>query len=370
MALSKRSPGGPWWTRFTVRGRRIFKSCRTTDRAAAEEFETVLRNRYWRQAQLGEAVHTWGEAVKRLKREAAWRASTRTRNEFALAFFKHIDGVAVGAINGDVARAARDFVEQTQKPASANRIMAVFRQVLHACVRWGWLTHAPPVPMVRIEEREPAIATVEQCRTLVAELPEHLRAPMLFSVLTGLRLGNVRDLTWSRADLDRGRVTVPSAHYKGRRNMGVDLVPEAVQLLRLQEGRHPERVFTYLGEPIAGTFNTRAFRNARKRAGLQRLRWHDLRHTFASWLAASGASELLLMQAGGWTSTRMPARYAHLRAGDTRPYLLAVGTNVAAVVSEVVAAEAAQVTDQEVVPGRGLEPPTRALRMRSTIRRK
>jgi integrase len=308
--------------------------------------------------------------VQRLKREASWRGSTLKRNTYALAFFRHIDGVAVGAINADVARAARDFVEQTQKPASANRIMAVFRQVLRACVKWGWLTHAPPVPMVRIEEREPAIANVEQCQRLIAELPEHTRAPALFSILTGMRLGNTRDLTWDRVDLERGRVTVPSSHYKGKRAMGFDLVPEAVALLRSQEGKHATHVFTYQGEPITGTFNTRAFRNARKRAGLHRLRWHDLRHTFASWLAASGASELLLMQAGGWTSTRMPARYAHLRAGDTRPYLLAVGANVAAVVSEVVAAESAQVTDQQVVPGRGLEPPTRALRMRSVTKRR
>lgn len=364
MALSKRTPGGPWWTRFSVRGQRVFKSCRTSDKDAAEEFETLLRARYWRQSQLGETVHTWREAVSRLKREAGWRKSTRARNEFALEFFTHIDQVAVGAINADVARAARDFVETTQKPASANRIMAVFRQVLNACVKWGWTTHAPPVPMAHIAEREPANASIEQCQRLIAELPEHLRPPTLYSLLTGMRAGNTRDLTWDRVDLDRGRVTVASAHYKGKRSVGFDLLPEVVELLKTQQGKHATHVFTYKGERIRGYFNTKAFRKARKRAGLERLRWHDLRHTFASWAAIGGASELVLMQLGGWTSTRMPARYAHLRAGDTRQYLIAVGANVASVVSEVIAAERAQVTDAQVVPGRGIEPPTHALRKR------
>lgn len=349
MALIKRTPGGPWWTRFTVRGRRIFKSCRTTNREAAEEFETVLRARLWRQTQLGESVHTWREAVQRYKREASWRPNTRDVNQRALGFFVHIDGVAVGAINADVCRAARDFVERTQKPSSANRIMAVFRGVLRSCVKWGWLTHCPPVPMAKVPEREPEIPHVESLMRLAAELPEHLRAPFLFGLLTGLREGNTCGLTWVQVDLERAHLTIPSSHYKAKRAVGFSLSPQAVAILKAQEGKHPKYVFTYQGEPVK-RFNNSAFRKARIRAGLRRFRWHDLRHTFASWLAINGASELALMQLGGWTSTKMPARYAHLRASDTSQYLLAVGTNVAAAVSTVVEQSTTQPTDFKWCP--------------------
>ena len=112
--------------------------------------------------------------------------------------------------------------------------------------------------------------------------------------------------------------------------------------------------------PISGTFNTKAFRTARTRAGLEAVRWHDLRHTFASWLAAEGASDRVLQAAGGWSSPRMVARYAHLRADELRPWVAAVGTNA---VTALAIIEAAPVEKSSgiMVPEEGLEPPTRSL---------
>lgn len=365
MALYRRTPGGPIWTRFKVGGVAVRKSTGTRDPQSAEEFETALRARYWRQAYLGENVHLWRDAVSRYKREAAWRPSTRTRNEYALKFFERINQIAVAAINADVARAARDYVERTQRPSAANRIMAVFRGVLHACVRWGWITHAPPVPMVHVLEREVVSLTPQQCGDILLQLPKHLRGPFLFAVLTGWRMANVRDLTWSRVDLEARHAWVPSSHYKTKRAHGTPLSPQAIAVL-LEQPRIEgvDHVFTYEGAPIRGTFNTKAFRKALKRAGVT-ARWHDLRHTFASWLAASGASDRVLMAMGGWTSSRMPARYAHLRSDELRPWANILGT-FGDTALQITAAAPAEKPEQnqggKVVPERGFEPPTRALR--------
>ena len=364
MALYKRSPGGVWWVRFHCGGRLVRKSANTTDRELAEEFETALRARYWRAAKLGENVRTWKDATDRLKKTASWRDSTRKRNLYALTFFERINSVPLADVNADVTHAAREYVERTQGPASANRIMSVMRQVLNAAVEWNWITHAPPVPMAHIPERDPKWITKEQCAELVKELPPHLRAPAVFSVLTGLRMANVRDLTWDRVDLERGHLWVPSSHYKTKRAHGVSLGPEAVRLLESIGGTREGRVFLYpkpLNKwttklvPITGTFNTAAFRKAAKRAGLEGVRWHDLRHTFASWLASEGASDRVLQAMGGWTSPRMLTRYAHLRPDDTRPWALTLDTNAGTAVAVAIG--------ERLVPEEGLEPPTRALRM-------
>lgn len=325
MATYKRKAGGSWWVRFTVRGQLIRRSARTTDRSKAEEYETALRDRYWRQAQLRESAKTWREAVQRYKRESIWRPNTKKTNEFSLTFFERLNPIAVGAITADVVRAARDHVARSQRPASANRIMAVFRGVLRACVRWGWITHAPPVPMVHTPSKEIAVLDGSSAARLVAELPGHLKAPMMFSVLTGLRMSNVRDLDWSQVNLEQRRITIPASLYKTKRDHSLPLGAEAVKLLSGLPHR-TGRVFLYDGRPITGTFNTRAFRNARRRAGLESVRWHDLRHTFASKLAAGGASDRVLQALGGWSSTRMVARYAHLRVEDLRSYADSVGT--------------------------------------------
>jgi integrase len=374
MALYRRSPGGPWWTRFAVRGRVVKRSTFTRDRKSAEEFEVALKARFWRQAQLGESAHTWREAVARLKRESTWRPSTATRNAYALKYFEALNPIPIAAITVEVTRAARDRVEKDQSPASANRIMATMTTVLHAAVRWGWLTHAPKVPMVHIPDRDPVWITPEQCTTLMQELPRHLRGPVLFSVLTGIRMANVRDLTWDRVDLERAHVWVPSSSYKTKRAQGFALAPEVVQLLETLPHR-TGRVFLYPApmkgfketgavdmRPIAGTFNTKAFRKALKRAGIA-CRWHDLRHSFASWLALAGASDSVLRAAGGWTSPKMVARYAHLRSDDLRPWVSAVGTKAGTALSIAIEPEEKKCSEI-MVPEEGLEPPTRALRMR------
>lgn len=359
MALYKRSPGGPWWTRFTVRGKPVRRSSRTTVRERAEEYETALRARFWRQVQLGESVHTWREAVQRYKKEAVWRPATREANLRALKHFQRLEAVAVAAINADVTRAARTFLEREHGPSSVNRAMAVFRGVLHCCVKWGWLTHCPPIPMVHIPERDPVWLTGDECLQLVMQLPQHLRAPALFSALQGFRMANTRDLKWAQIDLARQHVWIASSHYKSRRAHGAPLGPVAIALLESLP-RVSEYVFTYRGEKIRGTFNTKAFRAARKRAGVT-CRWHDLRHTFASWLAAEGASDRVLQQMGGWTSNRMPARYAHLRSDDMRPWALAVGTNAVTSLTEALRADAPK-RMKRLVPEIGIEPTTPSLR--------
>jgi integrase len=61
--------------------------------------------------------------------------------------------------------------------------------------------------------------------------------------------------------------------------------------------------------------NTRAWRNALKRAGITDFRWHDLHHTWASWLIQNGTSLYDLQEMGGWKSAAMVRRYAHLAPG-------------------------------------------------------
>ena len=87
------------------------------------------------------------------------------------------------------------------------------------------------------------------------------------------------------------------------------LIPAVVLLT--QRGNHPERVFTYQGKPVDKA-NTKTWRHALKRAGIEDFRWHDLRHTWASWHIQSGTQLGVLMELGGWSDIRMVLKYAHL----------------------------------------------------------
>jgi integrase len=112
-------------------------------------------------------------------------------------------------------------------------------------------------------------------------------------------------------DLDSGMCWIHPDQAKGKKAIGVPLGKEAVEILRRQKGKHEERVFVFEGLPIRQV-NTKAWRKALKRAGIADFRWHDLRHTWASWHIQSGTPLAVLQELGGWSDYKMVQRYAHL----------------------------------------------------------
>jgi len=89
----------------------------------------------------------------------------------------------------------------------------------------------------------------------------------------------------------------------------------ALDVVRRQLGKHPVRVFTYAGKPLARV-STHAWEKALKRAGIENFRWHDLRHTWASWHRRAGTPTHELQRLGSWRTARMVERYAHLAPDD------------------------------------------------------
>ena len=85
----------------------------------------------------------------------------------------------------------------------------------------------------------------------------------------------------------------------------------APNVLRRQIGKHPTRVFTFRGEPIVQV-NTKAWTSALERAGIEDFRWHDLRHTFATWHRHAGTPTHELQKLGGWKTGAMVERYVHV----------------------------------------------------------
>ena len=90
-------------------------------------------------------------------------------------------------------------------------------------------------------------------------------------------------------------------------------------------GTHPKYVFTYRGNQIKGIGN-RTWKRACKKAGIDNFRWHDLRHTWASWHVQAGTSLQTLMELGGWSSYEMVLRYAHLASDQLLNAATAIDT--------------------------------------------
>ena len=85
----------------------------------------------------------------------------------------------------------------------------------------------------------------------------------------------------------------------------------ALYVLEMQRPFHPKYVFVYNGKPVK-TVTTAAWTAALARAGITNFTWHDLRHTWASWLRMAGVPLDVIQELGGWKSGSMVKRYAHV----------------------------------------------------------
>jgi integrase len=315
MSLFKR--GNTWWVRFTApNGVRIRESTGTQNRVAAQEFHDKLRAEYWRVQQLGERpTYLWQQAVVRWLTEQSHKKSLdddKLHLRWLDQFLRGLDLSAIGRETIDAITEAR--IKTGVKPATVNRTLEVLRAILRrAASQWEWIDKAPHVRMLPEPKRRIRWITREEADRLIAELPRHLSDIVAFSLATGLREANVCGLTWQQLDLQRRVTWFHADEMKAGKAHTVPLNNDAVILLRAQLCKHPKWVFTYKGDRVARA-NNHAWRKALARAGIEDFRFHDLRHTWASWHIQAGTPLHILQELGGWESSEMVRRYAHLSA--------------------------------------------------------
>lgn len=315
MSLYRRPDTPNFWCRFQLAGREVRLSTGTANRVQAKEFEAHARAAAWRQVKLGERPpYPWNAARKR------WLSETRKRSvekdEIILTWLdENLKGESLQEITREVVEELRALKAEEQSESTADRYMALLRAILRkARDDWQVIDSIPKVPMYRPEPEGFRWLRPEEFERLCAQFPMHLLLAARFAAETGMRMRAMLGLTWSRVDLEAGRAWVAGRQMKGKKAHGVPLSIEAVRILRALRaiaGPSAEHVFVWKGEAIQDC-NTAAFKKAVERAGIGPLRWHDLRHTWASWHVQAGTSLQQLKELGDWASYAMVLRYAHL----------------------------------------------------------
>lgn len=315
MALYKR--GKAWWIAFSHNGQRIQRSTGTSDKIAAQEYHDKLKADLWRRDKLDDKpVHYWQEAVIRWLTESQHKRSLKDDKKHLRWVDKYLRQYALHEITRDVVEeVALKKQEQGVSAATVNRMVAVIRAILRkAHFEWEWIEKVPQIRMRTENNSRIRWLTFQEAERLLNELPSHLRAMVAFTLATGLRASNVKQLQWSDVDMIKAHAWIHPDNSKTKKALPVPLNNKAMAVLDSKVGEHAKYVFTYQGKPV-NECNTKAWRNALKRAGIENFRWHDLRHTWASWHVQNGTNLQELQQLGGWSNFEMVLRYAHL-SGD------------------------------------------------------
>jgi integrase len=336
MSLKKR--GNTWWIDFTTPGgSRVRRTAGTSDKAQAQELHDQLKAEAWRVVKLGEKPRrTWDEAALKWldEKELEGKASLRDDKAKLRWLIPHLSEKFLDEISSElIAEIGKVKARESTKP-TANRHLALIRSILRMAANdWKWIDFAPRVKLYPEPKRRVRWITPEQAKQLLGVLPNHQRSLTLFALATGLRQGNVLGLEWSQVDLERQVAWVFGDQAKGDEDIHISLNDTAMSVLRAEWGKHPTHVFTYAGKPIKQA-NTRSWRAALRKVGIENFRWHDLRHSWASWLVQNGTPLYTLQEMGAWKSAEMVRRYAHLAPANFRQHACVVdqvlhGTNTA-----------------------------------------
>jgi integrase len=211
------------------------------------------------------------------------------------------------------------------RPRSAgtiNRYHQALQGLLSWCVDEGWLTKNPAKEIKRKTEpkgRKRFLSDVERERLLEACKSSEWRGlyPLvLLALSTGARLGELLSLTWDKVDLERGTALLEDTKNEDDRILPlVSKVRDELEKYRKVRSLSGARLFyspAHPAKPIPdATFRT-YWDAALRAAEINDFRFHDLRHSCASYLAMSGASLIEIADVLGHRTLAMVQRYAHL----------------------------------------------------------
>jgi len=330
---------GEWWVDFRFRGRRVRRRSPIQTRRGAQEFERQLL------AQLADddahgidpfaAPPTFAEFAERWMREyVVPRNRPGVHRDKAITLRAHLvpefgqmllDGIGPPQIAPFIAKK----IAAGLQPKTVNNLLSVLRCCLDTAREWNLLREVPRIAWLRVSTQGYRYLNDNETRELLSAVPSGFwRSLILFLLRTGCRFGEAAALRWEdlelegpapfvhlRRSVNRGYVTAT----KTGRDRIVPLEPDVVCALR--EFRHTrELVF---GRPSDGNYASPAssqkfLTKFCRAAGVKRISWKDLRHTFATALTARGAPIRAVQELLGHTTIQMTSRYAHVAPSTLR----------------------------------------------------
>jgi integrase len=241
----------------------------------------------------------------------------------------HLSKLKLQEIDSNVINKIRDEkLKDGVSDITINRYLALIRAILNMAKANEMMETVPSFKgKMAAEDKERVVyMTRQQANKLYEYLPKDIKSPYKFALLTGLRKANVFNLQWSSIDLERGCAWVAATDAKGKKSITIPLNPSAIELLKISKANHPLSKYAFGGvKPL----ELKAWRRVTKQSGVGEeiladfgveLRWHDLRHTWATWHVMGGTPLAELQRLGGWQSYAMVLKYAHFAPAHLAKY--------------------------------------------------
>lgn len=295
----------------------------------AERTTEAMRQRRFKPGSEAER-HTIGDLVERYVRDKLPGLSTSENTGRTLDWWQDQLGkdTRLSQITPAAIAQARDRLAsggslsgRVPSPSTVKRYLTVLASAMSTATKeWFWLEDNPCAKVVRPSDTRGRVRCLDEGeRRRLLDACREVAAPQLYPLVvtalcTGARRGELMRLAWRDVDLDRGLAVLHQTKNGERRGLAITGLARQV-LTEWREETKQDHVFS--SRDGSTTFPKYAWTKALAGAGIEDFRFHDLRHTFASYLAMSGATLAELAEAMGHKTLAMVKRYAHLTEGHT-----------------------------------------------------
>ena len=313
MGVYKRKDSSYWWYNLSVKGKRYQISTKLKyTRDNKKHAEKMYYDHYDRITRLGHEEHTFTDLYNRFYNHYN-KEDQRNLDKFMVYFAdKKLHELTREVLNDLV-----DHYAIRRKASTVNRVFNTLRSILNkANKELGWLTAQPYIKKLKEEEYFAKVLTREEEERLLHYLPDYIKTIVDFSLLTGLRIGTVTNLTWDMLDYAKRRINIPVNIVKNKKPRSIPIQEQAWDIILRQEpkGIYPH-IFKYNGKPVKNA-NKTAWKTALKKAGIKGFRFHDLRHTWTTRMLENGVSIDTVTFLGGWSDYKMVLHYGAQRQVD------------------------------------------------------
>lgn len=330
-----------WWVDFSIDGTRYRKRSPENSRTGALAYEATLRHKLARGEGLYERASdanarnqifeqfawTWfKEYVQSNNKYSEQRAKRYVLQASLIPFFgrMRIDQIGVQHIERYKARALREGAG----PKTVNNRLTILRKCLTTAYDWLALDGQPPkIVWLKCPPPQTDHLTPDECALLLSHADGVVRELVLTALRTGMRQGELKGLQWPSIDWENRSLTVRHSRCDYTQSLGSPKsnrerhIPLDEEVRELLSRRKASSGYVFLdgdGKPFDHKRLNRRLTTLCKRAGLRKIGWHALRHTFASHLVTKGVPINAVQTLMGHSNVTVTMRYAHLAPSTLR----------------------------------------------------
>jgi integrase len=322
MGLFKR--GSVWWMSFVYQGKQYRKSTETDDKGLAKRILDKVKGEIaegkWFERLPGEDK-TFEELMEKYMEDYSARNKAPRTHERDKSLKKHLvdffGNLPLLEITPSlIAEYKTSRRAEEAAPQTVNNELSLMSHAFNLAIReWEWIRENPVkrVSKEKVNNQVERWLTLKEEKQLLKKSSDSLREIIPFAVHTGLRQREILDLRWPQVDLTKRTISILEQKNRGKDTLPFNETAMKILKRRLKvRAQETDHVFFSANKTRIMPRNLlRAFYSAVEKAKIRKLRFHDLRHTFATRLVQAGVDLYTVQKLGRWRNISMVMRYAH-----------------------------------------------------------